>query len=160
MLSRQGTHAEELVVSSIDRADPVIMGHILAQHRELHAQLVAMRSCLAGPGRCVAALRESLEHLRDHLRSHFRQEEAGGFLEESIARMPRLSAAARTVMAEHPALLSELDDLIATLEKADSAASWDRIADAAERFAQHLLDHERNENAVVQEGYNEDLGLD
>ena len=160
MLPRQGTHAEELVVSSIDRADPVIMGHILAQHRELHAQLVAMRECLAGPGRCAAALRETLERLRHHLSGHFRQEEAGGFLEESIARMPRLATAARTVMAQHPALLAELDDLIASLEKADSAAAWDRIADAAERFTQHLLDHERNENAVVQEGYNEDLGLD
>ena len=147
-------------MSSIDRADPVIMGHILAEHRELHAQLVGMRACLAAPGRCVTSLRESLEHLRTHLRAHFCQEETGGFLEESIARMPRLSAAARTVMADHPALLAELDALIATLEKADSAASWDRIAAAAERFTHHLLDHERNENAVVQEGYNEDLGLD
>jgi iron-sulfur cluster repair protein YtfE (RIC family) len=147
-------------MSSIDRADPVIMGHILAQHRELHAQLVAVRACLAGSGRCVAELRAALESLRDHLRSHFRQEEMGGFLEESIARMPRLSAAARTVMGEHPALLAELDDLIGSLETADSAAAWDQIAAAAERFAQHLLEHERNENAVVQEGYNEDLGLD
>ena len=147
-------------MSSIDRADPVIMGHILAQHRELHDQLVAVRACLAGPGRCATALRAALESLRDHLRAHFRQEEAGGFLEESIARMPRLSAAVRTVMADHPALLAELDDLIAILAKADSAAAWDQIAAAAERFAHHLLDHERNENAVVQEGYNEDLGLD
>ena len=147
-------------MSSIDRADPVIMGHILAQHRELHERLVALRACLAGPGSCVEPLREALRSLRDHLRGHFQQEERGGFLEESIARMPRLSAAAREVMAEHPGLLAELDDLIATLEKVDSAASWDRIVAAAERFAQHLLEHERNENAVVQEGYNEDLGLD
>lgn len=147
-------------MSSIDRADPVIMGHILAQHRELHAQLVAMRACLADSGRCVATLRTALESLRDHLRTHFRQEETGGFLEESIARMPRLSAAAREVMGEHPALLAELDDLIAGLERADSADSWDRIAAAAERFSWHLLEHERNENAVVQQGYNEDLGLD
>ena len=116
--------------------------------------------CLAGPGRCATALRAALESLRDHLRAHFRQEEAGGFLEESIARMPRLSAAVRTVMADHPALLAELDDLIAILAKADSAAAWDQIAAAAERFAHHLLDHDRNETAVVQEGYNEDLGLD
>jgi iron-sulfur cluster repair protein YtfE (RIC family) len=147
-------------MSSIDRADPVIMGHILAQHRELHAQLVAVRACLADSGRCVATLRTACESLRDHLRTHFRQEETGGFLEESIARMPRLSAAAREVMGEHPALLAELDDLIAGLARADSAGSWDRIAAAAERFCQHLLEHERNENAVVQQGYNEDLGLD
>jgi hypothetical protein len=24
----------------------------------------------------------------------------------------------------------------------------------------HMLEHERSENAIVQEGYNEDLGLD
>ena len=119
-----------------------------------------VRACLADSGRCVATLRTAFESLRDHLRTHFRQEETGGFLEESIARMPRLSAAARDVMGEHPALLAELDALLAGLETADRAGSWDRIAAAAERFCQHLLEHERHENAVVQQGYNEDLGLD
>ncbi len=146
---------------SIDRADPVIMGHILAQHRELHCQLQAVKACLAdaGPwdaGRTAAALAS----LREHLQSHFAQEEAGGFLEESIARVPRLAAAARRVMADHAALLEELDGLIETLAAPDSAAARDRVADGCERFMQHMLDHERSENAIVQEGYNEDLGLD
>lgn len=136
------------------------MGHILAQHRDLHAQLTAVRACLAAPGRRVVALREALEHLRSHLRSHFQQEEAGGFLEESIARMPRLAAAARQVLEEHRALLAEIDDLIGRLRADDSVGSWDAVVVAVERFATHLLEHERNENAVVQQGYNEDLGLD
>jgi hypothetical protein len=147
-------------MASIDRADPVIMGHILAQHRDLHAQIVAVRDCLAAAGPRVGRLRAALDALRNHLRAHFHQEETGGFLEESIARMPRLSAAARGVLDQHPALLAEIDDLIDTLGKPDSAASWDRIAADGERFVRHLLEHERNENAVVQAGYNEDLGLD
>jgi hypothetical protein len=136
------------------------MGHILAQHRELHAQLGTVRDCLAASRPGVARLRAALETLRHHLDAHFAQEERGGFLEESIARLPRLSAAARAVVGEHPALLAELDDLIRSLETADSAAAWARIAAGCERFIRHLLEHERNENAVVQQGYNEDLGLE
>ncbi len=151
-------------MASIDRADPVIMGHILAQHRELYCQLMAVKACLAadGPwdaGRAAAA-REALLILRDHLRCHFEQEEKGGFLEESIARIPRLAAAAGRVMGEHPALLAELDGLTETLDAPESAAARDRLAAGCERFMQHMLDHERSENAIVQEGYNEDLGLD
>lgn len=151
-------------MASIDRADPVIMGHILAQHRELHAQFLAVKACLAAAGPWdaarAAAARVALAALRDHLRCHFAQEEQGGFLEESITRMPRLSAAARRVMAEHPALLAELDGLIETLDAPDSAGLRDRVAAACDRFMHHMLEHERSENAIVQEGYNEDLGLD
>jgi hypothetical protein len=63
-------------------------------------------------------------------------------------------------MAEHPALLAELDALMETLDAPDSAAARDRVAAGCERFMQHMHEHERNENAIVQEGYNEDLGLD
>ena len=141
-----------------DRTDPVILGHILAQHRELHEQLAtARRACGAGPREAVAALRT----LREHLAAHFRQEERGGFLEESITRMPRLSAAARVVLGEHPSLLAELDRLIERLAVPDiPEASWNRAGRDFEDFCGHLVAHERNENAVVQEGFNEDLGLD
>ncbi len=140
-----------------DRTDPVILGHILAQHRELHGQIMAVREAFAtGP----AAAREALATLRTHLAGHFAQEEGGGFLEESIARMPRLSAAAADVLREHPRLLAELDGVMARLEKPLGSAGLDRVGRDFEDFCRHLLTHERNENAVVQTGYNEDLGLD
>jgi hypothetical protein len=125
---------------------------------------MAVKARLADPGPWdaarAAAARHALAVLRDHLRCHFAQEEAGGFLEESITRVPRLAAAALRVMAEHPALLAELDALMETLDAPDSAAARDRVAAGCERFMQHMHEHERNENAIVQEGYNEDLGLD
>jgi iron-sulfur cluster repair protein YtfE (RIC family) len=151
-------------MAPLERADPIIMGHILAQHRELHELMVAARAAFAvdtasdTTGRQKA--REALETLRDHLREHFAQEERGGFLEESVTRMPRLSARGEAVLREHPELLSELDALIRCLARPDSGApAWDQATRDFEQFARHLLDHERNENAVVQEGYNEDLGL-
>jgi hypothetical protein len=152
-------------MASLDRADPIIMGHILAQHRELHEQLVAARTALAAsapPSKAATqAARQALRGLYDYLRRHFAQEESGGFLEESITRMPRLSPAVKAVLAEHPVLLGELDHLIETVATADiSPLSWQQAGHDFDCFADHLSAHERNENAVVQEGYNEDLGLD
>lgn len=140
------------------RTDPVILGHILAQHRELHERIVAARAAFAvGP----AEARAALDGLRAHLAAHFRQEERGGFLEESITRLPRLAAAAAAAVRDHPRLLGELDGLIERLAAPDgSAASWTRSGLDFEEFCGHLLAHERDENAVVQEGYNEDLGLE
>ena len=140
------------------RTDPVILGHILAQHRELHERIVAVREAFAAdPG----TARRALAELREHLAAHFRQEEQGGFIEESITRLPRLSAAAAAAVREHPALLAEIDGLIERLAVADiPASSWTRAGRDFEDFCGHLLAHERNENAVVQAGFNEDLGLD
>jgi hypothetical protein len=146
------------------RVDPVILGHLLGQHRDLHARLLALRADFAPEHDAghppVKAIRGRLEELRDHLRDHFVQEEQGGFLEESIARMPRLSVAAREVVAEHPRLLAELDTLLEKLPGRDVRdESWDEAVHGFAVFTEHLLAHERNENAVVQQGYNEDFGF-
>jgi hypothetical protein len=151
-------------MAGLNRADPVIMGHILSQHRELHELLVTVRHAFAASSAAVpdrpAILHDGLVELRDHLQGHFRQEEAGGFMEESLARMPRLARAAREVLGQHRGLLTEIDRLIATLPASDAPPSeWTRAAADFELLTTHLLDHERQENAVVQEGYNEDLGL-
>jgi len=155
-------------MASIDRSDPVILGHVLAEHRELFCQMSAIRSAFGGtaaPTRHhVERLIGAVSGLREHLRSHFTQEEEGGFLEESIARMPRLAAAATAIMKQHPALLAELDGLVLRLREmlapGDlSAAAWQQAGRDYECFAAHMQAHERSENAVVQEGYNEDLDL-
>jgi iron-sulfur cluster repair protein YtfE (RIC family) len=152
-------------MTGLDRTDPVIVGHLLAQHRELFARLLAARAAFTaadgGGPEGLRGIMDCLRELREHLACHFGQEESGGFLEESIARVPRLAAATGRVLAEHPALLAELDRLIETLATADiSRLSWHQAARDFETFVEHLQAHERNENAVVQEGYNEDLGLD
>lgn len=151
-------------MSSIDRADPVILGHVLAEHRDLFNLMQSVRASLAGatcptPADCNALI-DSMRRLRAHLHEHFAQEEAGGFLEESVARMPRLWPSVKLILAEHPGLLEELDAAIAGLAAASpSPTSWRAAAAAFDRFAEHMRDHERRENAVVQDGYNENLGL-
>ena len=147
-----------------DRPDPIILGHVLAEHRELFTRMQGLRAAFHAPQPATAAraaeARVALSDLREHLRIHFEQEEQGGFLEESIARMPRLAPAATAIMRQHPALLAELDALIETLARGDiSAETWARAGRDFEHFSTTMQAHERSENAVVQEGYNEDLGL-
>lgn len=151
-------------MAPIDRSDPIILGHVLSEHQDLFRRIMAVRHALAaeppsGDDR-LAPLEHCLRSLRDHLECHFRQEEAGGFLEEAVTRMPRLGPSVAAVIAQHPALLAELDALIASLRSsADLTMAWQQAARAFENFAANLMAHERSENAVVQEGYNEDLGL-
>jgi iron-sulfur cluster repair protein YtfE (RIC family) len=151
-------------MASIDRSDPVILGHLLAEHRDLFNLIQSVRKALATsgepPAERRAAILESLRSLRCHLKGHFAQEESGGFLEEAVTRIPRLSAAMRSIIAQHPDLLVELDGVIAGLDAAPaSAAAWESAGRNFERFADHMTAHEQRENAVVQEGYCEDLGL-
>ena len=150
-------------MASIDRSDPIILGHVLAEHRDLFCRLTATRAAFREARPSAAALadvREALRGLRDHLAEHFAKEEHGGFLEESVARMPRLGTAAAAIMKQHPALLAELDNVLVGLPSSgDEAEAWLQAGHDFEAFTTHMLAHERSENAVLQEGYNEDLGL-
>lgn len=146
------------------RLDPVILEHLLSQHRDLHARILALRAAFtpeevpASPA--AAEVRHLLLGLRDRLAEHFAQEEQGGFLEESIARMPRLSAAARGVVAEHPRLLAALDALLEHVPVRDiRPQEWSEARARFTDFADRLFAHERSEHAVVQQGYNEDFGI-
>lgn len=151
-------------MASIDRSNPVILGHVLAEHQDLFHRLTMARRAFAAEAppnlADLAALQACLSSLRDHLQEHFTLEERGGFLEESVARMPRLGPAVAALVAQHPTLLAELDKIIASLPSStETAAAWWQTGQAFAGFAAHMMAHERSENAVVQEGYNEDLGL-
>lgn len=151
-------------MASIDRSDPVILGHVLAEHRDLFHLLLSVRSAFAATGPLTpdrhADVLASMHELRDHLRDHFAQEERGGFLEESVTRIPRLSAAVRSILGQHPGLLAELDRVIGDLEGSPGdPGAWARADRGFAAFSARMTAHERSENAVVQAGYNEDLGL-
>ena len=98
-------------MASIDRSDPVILGHVLAEHRDLFNLMRSVREAFAVAGPPTAERRADLHGALRHLRDHL------------------------------------------------AADAWPRAGQAFETFAENMAAHERRENAVVQEGYNEDLGL-
>jgi hypothetical protein len=148
---------------ALERTDPALVNHIMAEHRELFRRLCDLRTRLStttpATAAAVTAAVADLEDLRHHLAGHFTREEAGGFLEESVARLPRLAGAATAVLGQHHGLLARLDALIARLSR-DGARAWPDAARSFEDFTHAMQAHEREENAVFQAGYVEDLGLD
>jgi hypothetical protein len=135
-----------------------------AEHRELHDVLRnvdrAWRVCEthdwteADCGECCGALTA----LKDHLTHHFAQEEAGGYLEEALTLAPRLGATADRLLAQHPVLLARCAELVELARRsgADKTAQR-RLHEKFPAMRKLLLEHERGENAVMQEAYHVDL---
>jgi len=148
---------------ALDRTDPALVNHVMAEHRELFRRLCDVRGKLSpttiGTPVAVAAAIADLTELRRHLAGHFAREEDGGLLEESVARLPRLAAAATAVIDQHRGLLAQLDAVVARLAQG-GAPAWGEAARAFEAVTRAIQAHEREETAVFQEGHLEDLGLD
>jgi len=152
---------------TLDRPDPVILEHVLAEHRELFQLISQTLAAFNNTGNGDRPLGKRREYarsriglLRSHLQAHFAQEESGGFLEEAVSRIPRLGRRMEEILREHPALVTELDSLVAALARSRlSEAGWQQARRQFQAFVGHLQAHERSEHAVLQEGYNEDLGL-
>src|SRR5262245_2464176 len=90
--------------------------HLQREHRQLNCALLEIRRQLAELARgskVRAEVMERLEGFLSELRSHFAEEEAGGCLEEAVARCPRVGAQVKILMEEHPALARSLEELIA-----------------------------------------------
>ena len=83
-------------MASIDRSDPVILSHVLAEHRELFCQMMAVRSAIGDKAAFsrdrVETILAALYALREHLHCHFEQEEGGAF---SRSRSPGCRGSAR-----------------------------------------------------------------
>jgi len=104
-------------------------------------------------------LRAELGQLRDQMDAHFLLEATGGYLEEAVARLPRLSPELMQVQRQHAQLLSEVESLMELAgESSISIGAWKHIARQYALFAQQMLDHEAAETRLLQEGFNEDAG--
>jgi hypothetical protein len=134
------------------------------EHREMHGVLRAVesawRACEDGgwkePDRC--RLCEAMTALREHLGHHFAQEEAGGYLEEALLAAPRLATTADRLLAQHPLLLRKCCETVDKLRQAPAdAALRRRMREEFLDLRRKLLEHERGENALMQEAFHVDL---
>ena len=83
-------------MASIDRSDPVILSHVLAEHRELFCQMMAVRSALADKGTLspdrVDAMLAALHALRTTSAATSSRKSRGDF---SRSRSPGCPGSAR-----------------------------------------------------------------
>lgn len=103
----------------------------------------------------LAHLRDELDELCRAVERHFAQEEAGGYLEEAVTRLPRLHGQSQRLLAEHVELLAQLQQLSQFVRLAQRQPGLGpelarRLTAALERLAVH----EEAENSLLQRGFN------
>ena len=140
--------------------------HIAEEHHELARSVQSLRKLLVEPiaeqqlDEAFVELRTRLGELLRRMDAHFRQEAAGGYLEEAVARAPRLATMADALEREHPQLYAAVERLLKAAAELDvSSEAWGQIAAEYGEFARCMLAHEANENRLLQQGFNADPAL-
>ena len=132
-----------------------IASRLQEEHAHLKQWLENVRVALADTSGEVNALRvldEFLEEVEEHFR---REEEDEGFCDAVFVVAPRLADKASTLMRQHAALLGALLDLQKMVREGDDQEIALKRFDT---FAAKWLHHESEENKILQDAYNEDVG--
>lgn len=153
------------VTTSMLAVNAAFLQEIKEDHRELQelfARLTSQFQHEAAPltWRSIVDL---LQSLRDRLAIHFALEEGYGYCEDAIEVAPRLSERAASLREEHPQLYMAVEHLVDCAEQILFREG--EVPDRGELgheflvFAARFHEHERQECDLIQEAYEQDLGI-
>lgn len=141
-------------------SDEGFVQHLRAEHRRMHRLMRQTLAALpqwedANGGNWLPAMLRGLKAIRDALNAHFRDEEAGGCLEEAVSRCPSLAPQAAQVLREHRNLLDDLGQLIQRVEtmREPTASAAHALGDDLNALLRRLSQHEQLENRIVQQAF-------
>ncbi len=110
----------------------------------------------------VGKFADVLSALRDQLAMHFALEEAYGYFDDAVTEAPRLSTRASRLRDEHRELFTGLCRLLDQVEHARLRHGKHRVPAKIEQvfteFHQAFQRHESDENALILEAFNDDIG--
>ena len=145
-------------MSNVDECRAYVV-HLRIEHRKLHGALQRIQRDWRGAGAELQihgqrpSVIQELRELRTHLAEHFAEEDAGGCLEEAVCRCPRLGPEADRIESEHPALLAELDDIIARSRSGTELGQPSHVEQKFQDFAEKLHAHETAENHLLEDAF-------
>ena len=137
---------------------------IKREHGELKDLLSQVRSVIGEQQPDAQHSRQLICDLYERIQSHFHHEEADGYLSEALERAPRLTNQAGRLLDKHETLselLGQLRNHVQRTVPTDGprvAAWWKELTDQFHDFSNRLLRHETEEDKLVQEAFNRDLG--
>jgi len=138
----------------------VYVDHLLAEHRRLDrlvSQTLAALPNWEAPDSTdwLPAMMAGLTAMRQELAQHFREEEAGGCLEEAVAHCPALSLDVNRAAAEHSHLLGDLDELLVRCRKLIRPTDRDAhiLGQELRAVVDKLHAHEAQEDQIIQRGF-------
>jgi iron-sulfur cluster repair protein YtfE (RIC family) len=131
----------------------------LQEHEFLREQLKFLHHQLELQQVPLAEIERLLSELRGHLEAHFHSEEREGFFDQVLTCAPQHSRRVGNLTQEHVELLGGLDSLIGLAGcGAGQPQYWRVLALRFEDFMRKLMHHESEENDVLQQAYQDDLG--
>ncbi|NLY02510.1 MAG: hemerythrin domain-containing protein [Rhodopirellula sp.] len=132
---------------------------VLAEHRALKDLLAKIDRALAEKTASIDAVSDLIAGLGDRLVRHFSMEEDGGYFAEALTRAPRLVSLANELMAQHPKMCTRARDLVLDVGQMKPKQDWwDATRERFDAFRDELLKHEQQEDVLIQEAYNRDIG--
>ena len=145
----------------MDSQSPDFQAHqeALQRHRALHDLLARIDQALETRTGTIAEVSGLLARLGDRLVKHFESEEEGGYFAEALTQAPRLISRANELMAQHPKMTRYGRELAGAADP-DQAPDlwWQQTRERFKAFQAELSKHESQENDLLQEAYNRDLG--
>lgn len=146
-----GLAQQRLAIREVHRQHGRIVRHI----QDLEERLAdAQGSVGSDPMRLDLGAR--VARLQSELAEHFAEEERVGFVPQALARAPRLSRRARDIVLQHERLRVALSRVAAKLQR--STTDWEDVERSFLDFTDALREHERAENALIDEALKDDLG--
>ncbi len=142
-----------------DSAASAWHAHLVDDHKALRDLLTQIEDALHTRSVSIGEVGALLGELGDRLVKHFTLEEEGGYFVEALQHAPRLVAQANRLLAQHPKMCTQADQLVNLAAAPASTDTW--WAETRERFLafkEELLRHEREEDGLLQDAYHQDLG--
>lgn len=100
-----------------------------------------------------------LNALAVHLQMHFEFEESDGYFSDLARTTPHVSATVEKLLREHEVMLKQVDALVTMAREAFAKAhDTSDLAEQFSLFCDQLTNHEHEENKLIQDVYNVDIG--
>lgn len=139
--------------------DAEVFEAIRREHDQLREKLKQINHVISDATATGEEVAQLLIGFHDQLKEHFSNEEQEGFFEEITAQAPRLTPAADGLCDEHREMLVSASELAQFASKqANSKAGWDELNSKFQGFSKQLMHHESEENLLLQQAYQEDIG--
>jgi len=132
---------------------------IRRQHQQLHSLMEAISNRFEYEKKPSRNLVSLLNALAVHLQMHFEFEESDGYFSSLSSTTPRLTSTVEKLLREHEEMREKMDALVA-MARDDFAAARDttHLAEQFSLFRDQLSHHEHEENKLIQDVYNVDIG--
>jgi iron-sulfur cluster repair protein YtfE (RIC family) len=137
-----------------------VIEKVMQEHDVLRDKVHQIHAVLAEPKPTRDEIHTLLREFLNALIVHFWNEEDEGFFLEVTDNAPHLAGQADRLCVEHKQLLREVDELCRfAAAGSPSMVWWRELSARCHEVSRRLMRHEREENKLLQQAYQDDLGI-